>query len=102
LNVAIFPIPSSDPTASDVFPPAEPAPIPDQPTRTQEVSASFGGGIDYLGSVAVEANFAARVARRAAALQPNQSFVWPGVQGSPDPAPLAIKPTIYPCLPLPR
>lgn len=85
--------------ASDAFPPAEPAGVADQPPRTREVTASFGSGIDYLGSVAADANISAsRVARRAAALQPNQSF-WPGALGSPDPAPLAIKPTIYPMPP---
>lgn len=76
--------------ASDAFPPAEPAGVADQPPRTREVTASFGSGIDYLGSVAADANISAsRVARRAAALQPNQPF-WPGALGSPDPAPLTL------------
>jgi hypothetical protein len=82
-----------------VVPPSEPVALPDQLPRTHEVSADFGSGIDYLGSVAADAKIAARIARRAATLEPNQSVVWPGLQGSPDPAPLAIRPTIYPTPP---
>jgi hypothetical protein len=88
LNETAFPTPSSERTeivsrAQDAFWPAEPVTAPDQPPRTHEVSASFGSGIDYLGSVAADANISARVARRARALEQNQSSIWPGEQHTP-------------------
>ena len=94
MNETAFPTPSSDRTeivssAPDAIPPAEPVGMPDQPPRTHEVSASFGGGIDYLGSVAVDSNIPASVPRRAAGIeQPPQPWLSSGVQFQDTPLPL--------------